>query len=50
MRLGMLLLDGSENMFGVIRIMTGFLETFTFTTTEEYKDERGMRAVLHLAR
>ena len=35
---GMLLLDGSENMFGVIKIMTGFLETFTFTTTDEYKD------------
>ena len=35
---GMLLLDGSENMFGFIKIMTDFLETFTFTTTEEYRD------------
>ena len=35
---GMLLLPGSESMFGILRIKTGFLDTFTFKTTDEYRD------------
>ena len=35
---GMALLNGSENMFGFIKIMTGFLEAFSFTATDEYQD------------
>ena len=37
---GMLILDGSENMFGFIKIQTSFLDIFTFSTTDEYKDYR----------
>ncbi|CAE7865329.1 Ptchd3 [Symbiodinium necroappetens] len=42
---GMLLLDGSENMFGFIKIMVNFMDTFTFTTTDEYKDYERATAI-----